>query len=65
MMPMDIIDYRLGVSFNKVAYYLAEGLNELDHMFLKYGNLYDCIIDCIEWLIKEGYFNEEYLNKEE
>lgn len=24
-------------------------------------NLYDNIIDCIEWLIKEGYFNKEYL----
>ena len=25
------------------------------------GNLYDNICDCIEWLIKEGYFNKEYL----
>ena len=25
------------------------------------GYLYDNIIDCIEWLIKEGYFNKEYL----
>ena len=24
-------------------------------------NLYDNLIDCIEWLIKEGYFNKEYL----
>jgi hypothetical protein len=24
-------------------------------------NLYDNIIDCIEWLIKQGYFNKEYL----
>lgn len=24
-------------------------------------NLYDRIIHCIEWLIKEGYFNKEYL----
>ena len=24
-------------------------------------NIYDNIIDCIEWLIKEGYFNKEYL----
>ena len=28
--------------------------------FIK-DNLYDNIIDCIEWLIKEGYFNKEYL----
>ena len=25
------------------------------------GTLYDNLIDCIEWLIKEGYFNKEYL----
>ena len=25
-------------------------------------NLYDNIIFCIEWLIKKGYFNKEYLN---
>jgi hypothetical protein len=25
------------------------------------GTLYDNIIDCIEWLINEGYFNKEYL----
>ena len=24
--------------------------------------MYNNIIDCIEWLIKEGYFNKEYLN---
>ena len=24
-------------------------------------NLYDRLIHCIEWLIKEGYFNKEYL----
>ena len=23
--------------------------------------LYDKLINCIEWLIKEGYFNKEYL----
>ena len=29
--------------------------------FDKRNNRYDNIIDCIEWLIKEGYFNKEYL----
>ena len=32
-----------------------------DEVFTKRDNLYDNIIDCIEWLIKEGYFNKEYL----
>ena len=26
-------------------------------------NLFDTFIDCIEWLIKEGHFNKEYLNE--
>lgn len=26
-------------------------------------NHYDSLIDCIEWLIKEGYFNKEYLDE--
>ena len=25
-------------------------------------NHYNSLIDCIEWLIKKGYFNKEYLN---
>ena len=25
------------------------------------NNVYDNMISCIEWLIKEGYFNKEYL----
>ena len=29
--------------------------------FDKSDNLYDNIIDAIDWLIKEGYFNKEYL----
>jgi hypothetical protein len=30
-------------------------------LFEVYDNLFDNIIDCIEWLIKEGCFNKEYL----
>lgn len=29
--------------------------------FREHPNLYDNIIDCIEWLINEGYFSKEYL----
>ena len=29
--------------------------------FAEHDNYYDNIIDCIEWLIKQGYFNKEYL----
>ena len=27
------------------------------------NNLYDNLIDCIQWLIKEGYFNKDYLKE--
>ena len=27
------------------------------------GDLYTDVIDCIQWLIKEGYFNKEYLEE--
>ena len=29
--------------------------------FVKNDNIYDNLCDSIEWLIKEGYFNKEYL----
>lgn len=31
--------------------------------FREYPNLYDNIIDCIEWLINEGHFNKDYLEE--
>jgi hypothetical protein len=35
------------------------------HVFNDKDNIYDNIIDSIEWLIKENYFNKEYLKNEE
>ena len=32
-------------------------------VFVKHNNLYDNIVDCIELLIMEGYFNKEYLEE--
>lgn len=62
MIPSEIHmeDYYLilGVSFDCVYY--AD--NEYAEVFQSFdGTTYDCIIKCIEWLIKEGYFNKEYL----
>lgn len=34
-----------------------------DKGFTKRDNLYDNIVDCIEWIIKRGYFNKEYLEE--
>lgn len=50
----------LGVSFDCVYY--AD--NEYAEVFQSFeGTAYSCIIKCIEWLIKEGYFNKEYLER--
>ena len=62
MMPENVTsDDWLGVSFDDVSYYHGEGEGMIGWKYYKVGNLYDCIIECYEWLIKEGYFNKEYL----
>ena len=35
------------------------------YIYFDRDGIYESLLLCIEWLIKEGYFNEEYLNKEE
>lgn len=45
-------DYQ-GVTIENIDETLAE--------FYQHTDLFDNIVDCIEWLIKEGYFNKEYL----
>ena len=61
MMPREIeCDIENGLSFNlfgacdAVTYYEVIG-------YYTDKNLYNAIISCIEDLIKEGYFNKEYL----
>ena len=44
--------YNCSVCYEIGDYYLRKFYGE---------NIYNNIIDCIEWLIKEGYFNKEYL----
>ena len=64
MMPENVTsDDWLGVSFDEVSYYHGEGEGMIGWKYYKVGNLYDCIIECYEWLIKEGYFNKEYLEE--
>ena len=65
MMPQEIFyedsTLILGV-FGDGVYYAD---NEYGEVFRSFdGNLYECIIKCIDWLIKEGYFNKEYLEEE-
>lgn len=65
MMPQEIFyedsTLILGV-FGDGVYYAD---NEYGEVFRSFdGNLYECIIKCIDWLIKEGYINKEYLEEE-
>ena len=54
------------VSNEKVQYYLHD-VEYSDYLTgagcWKSGNIYDNIIDCIGWLIIEGYFNKGYLEE--
>ena len=60
MMPENVTsDDWLGVSFDEVSYYHGAGEGMIGWKYYKIGNLYDCIIECYEWLIKEGYFNKD------
>ena len=70
MMPNEIRVYdsiaSLIVSNEKVQYYLhdVEYSNYLTGAGRwESGNIYDNIIDCIGWLIINGYFNKEYLEE--
>lgn len=63
MMPYDITDnnntYELGITYKGAGYDDREDLYPIVGWWR--SNTYDDIIDCIEWLIEEEYFNKEYL----
>ena len=65
MMPYDFTDnnntYELGITYNGAGYDDREDLYSIVGWWR--SNTYDDIIDCIEWLIKEEYFNKEYLEE--
>lgn len=53
-------DYSLILGINATCVYYAD--DEYAETFKAFeGNLYECVVKCIDWLIKEGYFNREYL----
>lgn len=69
LIPLNLRDKK-GYTYN----FLIEDDNTISYYYFgeqswyctKYwgkDNLYDNFIDCIEWLIKEGYFNKEYLEE--
>jgi len=62
ILPTNINGYILIVDFeNKgVEYSMTNFCDRLDYLYIKgYENLFDGIIDCIEWLIKEGYLDKK------
>ena len=66
MMPQIIGHLELAVNDAFVGYYEDRCESETG-MYWEHteesSNLYDNLISCIEWLIKEGYFNKEYLEE--
>ena len=61
MMPREIeCDIENGLSFDLFGAYDAVTYHEVIGYY-KDKNIYNAIISCIEDLIKEGYFNKEYL----
>jgi hypothetical protein len=64
MMPTVITqdDYSLILGVNATCVYYAD--DEYAETFNDPEcNLYDCVVKCIEWLIKEGHFNKDYLKQ--
>lgn len=50
--------------YNDMVSYDYCGVMEPCYLFKgNHNNVYTNIINCIEWLIKEGHFNKEYLKK--
>ena len=47
-----------------IAYYYEDYDGNRIYMFECFGNLMTAVVDAIEWLINEGYFNKEYLENE-
>jgi hypothetical protein len=64
MMPTLIgwrgIQYWLDINDDGVCYHTNANYALVEFIA---DNLYDNIVYCIEWLIKEGHFNKEYLEE--
>lgn len=60
--PTEINGYDFYVSHNYIHYHnMLTGYDDDELVGFFKDNPFDSLIDCIEWLIKEGYFNKEYL----
>ena len=53
--------YHLVMSYDHIAYRTT--YDDVTTWWRGGGNIYDMIVETLEWLIKEGYFNKEYLEE--
>ena len=53
-------DIEINIFLSRRCFWLNRPYNEPKRADKK-GGIYDGVIDYIEWLIKDGYFNKEYL----
>ena len=56
---MEWWDFHLQIYKTTISYIGLRGVTA----FNQNDNLYDNIIDCIEWLIKDGHFNKKHMNE--
>lgn len=61
LVPIDFRESYFSLSFQDVGYSNAAH----EWTYYKEGNVYECMIDCIEWLIKNGGINQDYLEGEQ
>ena len=53
----------LTMTSDSVFYCTEDNNEEFEKSFSRFTNMYDNFIETIEWLINEGYFNNEYLEE--
>jgi hypothetical protein len=61
LLPRCVESYRLAISESHIEY--RTSYDDVTIWWRGGGNIYDMIVETIEWLIKEGYFNKEYLEE--
>ena len=59
----DIADLSISNELVQYRFYDVDYNHDVCLEHFNDGTLYNNIIDCIEWLIKEGYFNKDYLEE--
>lgn len=62
MIPVSLSKYTmLAVTSEEVGYFYNGLCGGITWDFASEGNTFDCIIECIKWLMNKGEFNKEYL----